>query len=182
MAKYFSTYYLNETVFQQQEEQESSKKYFIRYLNSFLMALAVVNFFLKESTPPMEKQLVRRNSSSPPNKITPIKTSIIPKPLVEEVKGTSLEKDIVEENNKNYYIHIKFLIPIKEKDISLFLSDVLEHLILIHEDQAFIEVKRNTNGVVEGITINDIKNSKNSQDLFEQIQHDKNILVTTTNQ
>ena len=49
MAKYFSTYYLNETVFQQQEEQESSKKYFIRYLNSFLMALAVVNFFLKES-------------------------------------------------------------------------------------------------------------------------------------
>lgn len=179
MAKYFSTYYLNETTFQQQEEQENSQKYFIRYLNSFLISLGVVNLFFKEEIPHVKKELIRKKNTTQITNL-PIKNSLIDIPITNTSRKETITEPPMENKKKqqDYSINIKFLIPIKEKDVSLFLSDVLEYLSNVQEESAFIEVKRNTNGVVDGIYINDIKNAKNLQNLFEQIQHDKNIIVT----
>lgn len=157
MAKYFSTNYLKKTVFDQRLTQSSKKIFtFLKYFNIALLVLTVV-------------ALVNNfNMSSVTNEINTGLTNI-----------TQATDNVISKAVQHNTIKIQFLVPVKEKDISTFVSDVFDQLESMNENNASIDIERNKeNSTVISVKISNVEDYNHLKTIMGKLDYDSNVVVT----
>jgi hypothetical protein len=151
MAKYFSTCYLKKTDFQE-GESHVIKEQVLKFINTGF--LTIITYLVI---------------------IRPMKFSSLATGISNQIISSSIESQILPPLVQKS-ISIKFLAEVQEEDISKFLADVYEHLTILGETSAYIDLEYQDQHVV-GVNINNISSNNNLKAILNEIHASDNVVI-----